>query len=99
MTDSSDHPLECHGNDSRLAVENLRKKRAFELNRRAASREELQAHYCQVWTPAELAHDFEVVGFAAPYVVVRRKQDQIMGSLEYQHHPRLYFNFQADRPA
>ena len=99
MTDSRDQVLQCDGDHSRLAAEDLRRRRAFELNRRAVSREELQAHYGQVWAPEELAKDFEVVGFAAPYVVVRRKQGRIMGSLEFQHHPRFYFNLEADRPA
>jgi hypothetical protein len=34
------------------------------------------------------------MGFAAPYVVVRRKSDGVKGSLEFTHHPRVYFNFQ-----
>lgn len=30
----------------------------------------------------------------APLVVVRRKADGVKGSLEFQHNPRFYFNFQ-----
>jgi hypothetical protein len=30
----------------------------------------------------------------APFVVVRRLSDGQKGSLEFQHHPRFYFNFQ-----
>lgn len=52
-----------------------------------------------MWAPEELPRDFEVIGFAAPYVVVRRKSDGKMGSLEFQHHPRFYFNFEQDEPA
>ena len=29
----------------------------------------------------------------APLVVVRRKADGMKGSLEFQHHPRLYFKW------
>jgi hypothetical protein len=32
----------------------------------------------------------------APFVVVRRKADGRKGSLEFQHHPRFYFNFMPD---
>jgi hypothetical protein len=34
-----------------------------------------------------------VIGFLAPFVVVRRKIDGVKGSLEFQHHPRFYFGF------
>jgi hypothetical protein len=34
-----------------------------------------------------------VVGFTAPYVVVRRRSDGKKGSLEFQHDPRFYFGF------
>jgi hypothetical protein len=39
---------------------------------------------------------FEVKGFMAPYVIVRRKSDDAVGSLEFQHEPRYYFSFQED---
>jgi hypothetical protein len=45
--------------------------------------------------PSELQQDFEVLGFMAPFVVVRRKSDGVRGSLTFQHTPRLYFDFQA----
>ncbi|MEN6496500.1 MAG: hypothetical protein ABFD16_19615, partial [Thermoguttaceae bacterium] len=60
------------------------------------SREALEAEYGQVWTTQELGRDFDVLGFAAPLVVVRRKADGVRGSLEFQHNPRFYFNFQAE---
>jgi hypothetical protein len=41
-----------------------------------------------------LAEDFEVLGFLARLVVVRRKSDGAKGSLEFQHWPRFYFGFQ-----
>ena len=37
-----------------------------------------------------------MLGFVAPLIVVRRKSDGVRGSLEFQHDPRLYFNFQAE---
>ena len=56
----------------------------------------MAAQYGQVWDAQQLADDFEVVGFMAPFVVVRRKADGMKGSLEFQHNPRYYFNFVAD---
>jgi hypothetical protein len=88
--------------DSRIdseEIETIRRHRSIELNSRAAGRPELEAEHGQVWAPGELSHDFEVIGFAAPYVVVRSKRDGKLGSLEFQHHPRFYFNFEPDQPA
>ncbi len=53
--------------------------------------------YGPVWDTSELANDFEVLGFAAPLVVVRRKADGKLGSLMFQAHPRYYFSFQEHR--
>jgi hypothetical protein len=61
-----------------------------------AERKRLEAQQGQVWDAAQLAHDFEVLGFMAPYVVVHRRSDERKGSLEFQHYPRFYFNFVAD---
>jgi hypothetical protein len=77
-------------------TEPIRRKRLAEINAEPGSREALEAEYGQVWTTTELSEDFEVLGFLAPYVVVRRKADGAQGSLEFQHQPRFYFNFQAD---
>jgi len=46
------------------------------------------------WTTETLQADFSVIGFAAPFVVVRRKSDGVKGTLEFTHHPRVYFNFE-----
>lgn len=45
------------------------------------------------WTTDELRKDFEVIGFMAPYVSVRRKKDGVKGSLAFTHCPRLYSDF------
>jgi hypothetical protein len=76
-------------------TEPIRRQRLAEINAEPGSREALEAEYGQVWTTTELSQDFEVLGFMAPLVVVRRKSDGVKGSLEFQHNPRLYFNFQA----
>jgi hypothetical protein len=78
-------------------TEPIRRHRLTEINTHPGSREALAAQYGQVWDTEELARDFDVLGFLAPYVVVRRKADSQKGSLEFQHQPRFYFNFAPDR--
>ena len=75
-------------------TEDIRRERLVEINAEPGSRAALEAQYGQVWTTDELAETYEIIGFMAPLVVVRRKADGVKGSLEFQHSPRLYFNFQ-----
>jgi hypothetical protein len=77
-------------------TEQARRQRLAEINTTPGSRETLEAQHGRVWDTQELGQEFEVIGFLAPVVLVRRKSDGVKGSLEFQHHPRLYFNFQAD---
>jgi hypothetical protein len=51
----------------------------------------------QRWTTDQLRDEFEVIGFAAPFVVARRRSDGTKGSLEFTHSPRTYFNWTPDR--
>jgi hypothetical protein len=76
------------------STEAFRRQRVAEINAEPGSREALEAQHGQVWDTGELARDFIITGFMAPLVVVRRKSDGVQGSLEFQHSPRLYFNFQ-----
>lgn len=48
------------------------------------------------WDTDQLRQDFEVLGFAAPFVVVRRRADGAKGSLEFTHNPRVYFGWKED---
>lgn len=57
---------------------------------------ELREKHGQVWTTEQLQAEFEVLGFALGFVVVRRKADGVVGSLEFTHAPRFYYNFAAD---
>lgn len=75
-------------------TEPIRRERLAEINAEPGTREALEVRYGKVWTTQELAVEFEVIGFMAPLVVVRRKVDGVKGSLEFQHQPRFYFNFQ-----
>jgi len=56
-------------------------------------RSKLEAREGQVWTTDEVGEDFEIIGFAAPMVVARRKSDGQKGTLFFQHEPRFYFGW------
>jgi len=77
-------------------TEQTRRSLLVAINTEAADREALQSHYGQVWDTSELASEFEVLEFAAPFVIVTRKADRKLGSLLFQHHPRYYFAFEED---
>ena len=79
------------------ATEPRRRQRLVEINAQPGSREALKEQHGQVWNTDELSQDFEVVGFMAPFVVVHRKSDGVKGRLEFQHRPRIYFNFKPDQ--
>jgi hypothetical protein len=79
-------------------TEDIRRKMLADINAQPGSREYLEAQHGQVWDTSQLSDDFEVIGFMAPVVVVRRRSDGQKGSLMFQHHPRLYFCFEPHRP-
>lgn len=78
-------------------TEELRQVRLAVLNAEPGDRQSLEERHGQVWDGSELGRDFEVLGFMAPLVVARRKSDGMRGSLEFQHQPRFYFNWEDDR--
>lgn len=78
-----------------VIVEIICREQQHELNSNATERDLLEAKYGKVWNTQELQQDFEVLQFMAPYVVVKRK-DGKMGSLQFQHMPRYYFNWCED---
>jgi len=77
-------------------TETIRRQRLAEINAEPGSRAALEAQHGQVWSTDELRQEFEVIGFMAPLVAVRRRSDSRKGSLEFQHNPRFYFNFRED---
>jgi hypothetical protein len=77
-------------------TESIRKEMMVKINAEPGSREALEAEHGQVWDTNQLREDFDVIGFAAPLIVVRRKTDGKRGSLFFQHNPRFYFNFQPE---
>ena len=48
----------------------------------------------QTWTTEQIREEFEVQGFLAPFVMVRRKTDGVRGTLMFRHDPRVYFDFE-----
>ena len=75
-------------------TEAIRREMVAEINADPGSRQALEAKHGQVWSTDEMCEEFEAIGFMAPIVVVRRRSDGRKGSLEFQHSPRFYFNFQ-----
>jgi hypothetical protein len=66
------------------------------LNAEPQGRAALELKHGQVWDTDELKRDFEVRGFAAPLVVVRRRSDAVLGTLFIHHEPRFYFGVSPD---
>jgi len=77
-------------------TETIRREMTTQINAEPGSREHLEQEHGQVWDTKELCRDFEVVGFGAPFVMARRISDGAMGSLKFQHDPRLYFSWMPD---
>ena len=78
-------------------TEAFRRQRQAELNSVGWPREVLEGTYGKVYTTDELRLEFEVIGFFAPLVVVKSRADGSLGSFEFQHMPRFYFNYQRDK--
>jgi len=45
----------------------------------------------------ELQELYEVIGFCAPYVEVKRKSDGVEGAMQFNGIPRYYFDFQPNK--
>ena len=75
----------------------MRKHLTVQENEKVAAmadpRAQLEAEHGEVWDTQEMQQVFQVSGFAAPFVVVRRKADGVEGSLMFSHSPRFYYNF------
>ncbi len=70
-------------------TEEIRRELVAQINAEPGSRAALEADHGRVWDTQQLAEDYEVLGFLAPVVVVRRRFDGVKGSLMFQHNPRL----------
>ena len=65
----------------------------------AIDRKALEAKFGKVWSAEELEQEFVVTAFIGPTVVVRRKADDLVGTLEFTNRPHLFFNFQPQKGA
>jgi len=57
----------------------------------AIDRKALEARHGKVWSAEELEQEFVVTAFVGPHVVVRRKADGVVGTLEFTRRPHLFF--------
>jgi len=82
-------------------TENVRRNLVAETNADVespnpdAERKRLESNHGvgNVWNTTELSAKFEVIGFMAPFCVVRDRVTGAKGSVQFQHSPRFYFNF------
>ena len=77
-------------------TETTRRVMVAQLNAVEGSREYLEAKHGEVWDTTELQESFDVLGFMAPIVAVRRRCDGVRGSVMFQACPRFYFGFSPE---
>jgi hypothetical protein len=66
-----------------------------DTNQAGQDRQTLEAAHGKVWDEEELAQEFKVTAIIGNTVVVVRKSDSQVGSMNYQNDPRFYFDFQT----
>jgi len=77
-------------------TEAIRRQMVATINANAGPRVELEATYGTVWDTDELVRDFQAIGFMAPFIVVKRRADNVKGSLLFQNSPRYYHSFSPE---
>lgn len=77
-------------------TEGIRKVLVKVINAEPGTKEALEEEYGKgnVFSNEEVGEKFEFLGFAAPFAIVRRKEDGVKGALTFQDYPRFYFDFQ-----
>jgi hypothetical protein len=69
-----------------------------ELNKAPMDRPALEERWGgNVWDEQQLRSKFEILGYRNPFIVVRRKVDQLIGTMVFQNAPRFYWGFDPDR--
>lgn len=71
-------------------------RRELIANQQPSEREGLEFRFGKVWDTQQLTEEFEVIGFLAPFVVVKNRKTGKKGSLEFQHSPRYYYSYKED---
>ena len=74
-------------------TEGFRREMIAEQQANIKFRKILEADHGQVWDTDQLREEFEVIGFMAPFVAVKRISDGVKGSMMFQHSPRFYYNW------
>lgn len=59
---------------------------------------ELEQEFGKVWDMQALAQEYVITSIIGNTVVVRRKADDVVGTLQHQSNPPLYFGF-VEAPA
>ena len=77
-------------------TEPIRREMVAQLNSIEGSREYFESKYGEVFDTSQLQQEFEVIAFLCPFVSVRRRSDNLKGSVMFQHSPRFYFQFQPE---
>ena len=77
-------------------TETTRREMVAQLNSIEGTREYLESKHGEVWDTSELQEQFDVLGFMAPFVGVRRRSDGVRGSVMFQAAPRYYFGFSPE---
>lgn len=103
--ESLEHPVKVLATHDELVAANemqvdveLRMLRRFVNGNGKRTREELaKLILTEIFDGDQVRERFEVLGFRAPFVVVRDKQTGERGSLLFQDMPRLYFGFDPHR--
>lgn len=70
-----------------------KRKKAQRIVPPPRSKTDLEREFGTVWDTQELAHEFVITSIIGNTVVVRRKLDDVVGTLTYQNVPRYYFGF------
>lgn len=50
----------------------------------------------RVWDRDAMLNEYDVIGFLAPFVIVKRRSDGAKGSLCFTNRPRYYFGWEPD---
>ncbi len=74
-------------------TESVRRDMVADINSSPSERELLEKEYGDVWDTNEVSEEFEITGFMAPFIVVRRFSDNQKGTMMFQDRPRFYFSF------
>ena len=81
-------------------TESIRKELIVQINAEPGSSEALENEDGQIWDDTKCRGRFDVLGFGAPLVVVRRKADGAAGiACSCSTSPRFYFNFHTRNKA